>query len=57
MADAFLIFDRGEVYDNSDREPRLVLRVSSGEVVDAPRPLPDWVRKAMAGSPLSAQLD
>ena len=44
---------RGEVYDNSDHEPRLVLRVSSGEVVDVPKLLPDWVREALAGSPLA----
>lgn len=57
MAAALLIFDRGEVYDNSDHEPRLVLRVSSGEVVEVLKPVPDWVREALAGSPLAEQLE
>lgn len=57
IATALLIFNRGEVYDNSGSEPRLVLRVAKGRVVDAPQPVPNWVREAMAGSSLAAQLD
>ena len=57
IAAALRVFDRGEVYDNSGSNPRLVLRVADGRVVEAPQPVPDWVREALAGSPLVAQFD
>lgn len=57
LADALLIFDRGEVFDNSGKEPRLVLRVVKGRVQDAPKPLPGWVRDALEGSTMAADLE
>lgn len=57
MAAALMIFDLGEVYDNSDHETRLVLRVSRGEVVEVVQPVPVWVREALPGSPLAEQLE
>lgn len=57
IATALLVFDRCEVYDNSGPEPRLVLLVARGQVVDAPKPVPAWVREALSGSRLAAQLD
>lgn len=57
IAEALLVFDRGEVYDNSGSEPRLVLRAVKGRVVDAPQPVPNWLRESLAGSSLAAQLD
>ncbi len=56
LAAALLLFDRGEVYDNSGSEPRLVLRVAKGRLVDVAHALPDWVRETLAGSSLAAQL-
>lgn len=55
IAAALLIFDRGEVYDNSDSSPRLVLRVSYGIVVETLEPVPAWVREALKGSSLAGQ--
>ncbi|OGS04212.1 MAG: hypothetical protein A3G41_08615 [Elusimicrobia bacterium RIFCSPLOWO2_12_FULL_59_9] len=57
IAAALQVFDRGELYDNSGSDPRLVLRVANARVVEVPKPAPAWVREALAGSPLAAQLD
>ncbi|MBI5242288.1 MAG: zeta toxin family protein [Elusimicrobia bacterium] len=57
IAAALQVFDRAELYDNSGSDPRLVLRVANGRVVEASYPAPEWVRESLAGSPLAAQLE
>lgn len=56
LAASLLVFDRGEVYDNSAAAPRLVLRTAQGRVAKACPPVPEWVREALAGSPLASQI-
>lgn len=54
MASALLVFDRGVVYDNSDSDPRLILRTEGGRVVETQQPVPNWVRDALVGTPLAS---
>lgn len=56
LAGGLQVFDRGEVYDNSGGGPRLVLRTSRGRVAEVCAPVPDWLRRALADSPLAPQL-
>ena len=53
LAAALSGFDRGEVYDNSGNAPRLVLRVLNGSLEEVLPPVPDWLRTALADSPLA----
>lgn len=53
---ALLAFDQADTYDNSDADPRLVLEVRKGRVKTVHHPLPQWVREALAGTSLAAQL-
>ena len=57
LAAALEVFDRGEVYDNSGTEPRRVLRVEKGHVRVGFPPVPRWVREALSGSSLAAEID
>jgi predicted ABC-type ATPase len=54
---ALMVFDCADVYDNAGIAPRLVLEVRKGRVKSVYAPLPRWVREALAGSGLSAELD
>jgi predicted ABC-type ATPase len=57
LPEALKTFSRGEVWDNSGQEPRLVFRVREGRVTLTHPPVPEWVRLARDGSDLAAQLD
>lgn len=57
LARALEVFDRGDVYDNSGSEPRLVLRAANGRLVTACPPVPGWIRDALAGCALARELD
>jgi predicted ABC-type ATPase len=54
---ALMAFDRGDVYDNGGIEPRRVLEIRRGHVKAIDLPLPAWVREALAGTDLGAELD
>jgi len=56
LAAALQTFDRGEVYDNTGSDPRLVLQVSKSQLIAVHKPAPNWLREALAGSPFAAQL-
>ncbi len=57
LSRALDVFDRGDVYDNSRSEPRLVLRAACGRMVRAFKPVPRWVRDALVGCSFAAELD
>jgi predicted ABC-type ATPase len=56
LALALGTFDRGEVYDNSGTEPRLVLEVRNTRVKQVHTPLPAWVRDVLSGTPIGSEL-
>ena len=53
---ALAAFDQADLFDNAGSEPRLVLEVRGGNVKAVHPPLPPWVRFALAGTALAAQL-
>lgn len=55
LARALAAFDRGEVFDNSGLEPRLVLEVRDGQRRAIHHPVPAWLRDALAGTSLDAE--
>ena len=56
LAIALRDFDRGDVYDNSDAEPRLLLSTRGGTLAAAHPPIPRWVIDALSGTSIARDL-
>lgn len=54
LPNALAAFNRSEVFDNSDLEPRLVLEVKDGQRRAVHEPVPAWLRNAIPGISLDA---